>query len=146
MTVVAATASAYLTALEAALRARPALADVQIELTYPKDALVRDAIVLIADVIREDRLYVNNVRQRESIVEITGLVQVRSSIGFLDALERAGLIGDELEEQVTKHPIQVGRQTRVVDVSSFEWLPAAMEAGGWACRGYFTISYATRLT
>jgi len=145
VTTVAATAATYLTALEAALEARAGLAGVRVDMTAPRDGVVGDWIVLVSDAISEDREFVNNTRQRETTVVCRGFVEARDGT-FIEAMARAGAIVDELEDEAVKHPIDVGRQTRVVNVQRVRWLPTPLEAGGYAVRGFFELAYAARIT
>lgn len=145
MTNVAATMATYLTALETALKLRDGLDGVRVDVTAPRDGVTGDWIVLVSNAIDEDRVFVNNTRQRETEVVCRGFVEARAA-DFIAAATRAGLILDELEDETVKHPIDVGRQTRVVNVRHVRWLPAPLEAGGYAVRGFFELWYAARIT
>jgi hypothetical protein len=156
---VATTPGAFLAALKTQIQTRVnangALAGVKVYLVPPpEDELASDFLVLVRDTVREgDRLATaQRTRARDETVTIPGIVQAHGATrrggddAFQAAMNKAGLILDELVLEMRDNPPQVGRQTRSAIVANVRWQPFPVDNGGWLVRGEYDLTYTSRVS
>jgi hypothetical protein len=132
------TSAAFLSALLVQLRARPALAAVNVELFRPQD-IGQPALLLVAGRVRHELAPQAMARLRQDDVTIPALVSTYGSLE--DAVAQAATIVGEVELELRDTPPQVGVQTLRAAVAAVGWLPLRSDKGGVIVDAEFDITY-----
>jgi hypothetical protein len=144
------TIPAFLAAFRTSLAARPALANVTVDLVPGGDTSSLERIILIMGPINggQTRFAMN---RRQDSYRIPGQLEAFAAdpdtdVAFQAAFTRAGVILDEVIQELDDNRPSVGDGTLDATVADITYLPAPQETGGWKCHCGFVLEYSTVVT
>jgi hypothetical protein len=143
------TAPAFVAGLKSQLTTRFAahatLSAIRVDLVPSGDVSQFDSVILVAGPITGEQTYVAMGRRQDSYT-IPGRIETYatgsdSDAAFQEAMNRAGLILDEVVREVGYAKPPVGAQTLDAQVTNTGYQPLVAEKGGWVCRCTYEIEY-----
>lgn len=147
------TAPAFALALKNQLANRYAnnssLSSVRVDLVPSGDQSLHDAIIIIAGRVSGEQSYASmGIRYDEA--RLPGSIYAYSTgrdtdQTFQTAWVRAGLILDELAQELAHNPPPVGIGTEETHLEEISYTPLVAEQGGWVVRCDYTITYRARI-